>query len=136
MKPVLVALVIAFLSFLPFHMSRSPEGGKVKLIEVSPEDFNPEPGTEGGTLYYVLSGDPKTLNPALAQETTSTAVIGDVFSGLTRLDLKTMEVRPDLAKRWEVSEDGRVWTFYLHLQRGLLQRLYTLFNKGYTHHKG
>lgn len=105
--------MLVFLAFLPFHLTGSPEGGSVSFKKLDPESFSPTAGTEGGTLYFILNGDPKTLNPALAQETTSTAVIGDLFSGLTRLNLKTMEVKPDLALRWEVSEDGRVWTFYL-----------------------
>lgn len=113
MLPILIALLVVFLAFLPFHLLRSPEGGSVSFIKVNPLEFNPVPGKEGGTLYFILNGDPKTLNPALAQETTSTAVIGDLFSGLTKLDLKTMEIKPDLAERWEVSEDGKVWTFYL-----------------------
>ena len=113
MKPVLLALLIAFLAFLPFNLMNSPEEGKVNLVKVKPEDFNPKPGREGGTIYFILNGDPKTLNPALAQETTSTAVIGDLFSGLTRLNLKTMKPEPDLAESWEVSEDGKVWTFHL-----------------------
>ena len=113
MKPVVTAIVLVLLAFLPFHLLRSPQGGKVEFTKITPEDFKLKEGKEGGTLYFILSGDPKTLNPALAQETTSTAVIGDLFSGLTKLNLKTMEVEPDLAQRWEVSEDGRVWTFYL-----------------------
>ncbi len=113
MGPVIVALLVAFFAFLPFHFLKSPEGGEVKLVKVDPQDFKPEIGKEGGTVYFILSGDPKTLNPALAQETTSTAVLDGVFSGLVRLNLKTMKPEPDLAERWEVSEDGRVWTFYL-----------------------
>jgi len=113
MKPTLLAVVLVLVAFLPFHLMDSPEGGSVTFRRLSPELFQPEPGSEGGTLYFILNGDPKTLNPALAQETTSTAVIGDVFSGLTRLDLKTMEVKPDLALKWEVSPDGKVWTFHL-----------------------
>ncbi len=113
MGPVIVALLVAFLAFLPFHFLGSPEKGKVRLVKVDPQDFKPEIGKEGGTVYFILSGDPKTLNPALAQETTSTAVLDGVFSGLVRLNLKTMEPEPDLAERWEVSKDGRVWTFYL-----------------------
>ena len=109
----LIAVLAIFLSFLPFHLMESPEGGKVNFVRINPEDFKTEPGKEGGTLYFVLSGDPKTLNPALAQETTSTAAIGPLFSGLTRLNLKTMKPEPYLAESWEVSEDGRVWTFHL-----------------------
>lgn len=113
MGPVLLGVALILVAFLPFHFLQSPQKGEISLIRVNPEEFNPEPGREGGTIYFILSGDPKTLNPALAQETTSTAVLDGVFSGLVRLDLKTMEVKPDLAERWEVSEDGRVWTFYL-----------------------
>ncbi len=113
MRPALLALLLSVLAFLPFHLTGSPEGGRVELIKLDPKDFSPEPGREGGTLYFILSGDPKTLNPALAQETTSTAAIGPLFSGLTRLNLKTMKPEPDLAESWEVSEDGKVWTFHL-----------------------
>ncbi len=111
--PYLTALAVIFLALMPFHFLKSPSGESIKLIEVKPEEFNPALGKEGGTLYFILNGDPKTLNPALAQETTSTAVLGEVFSGLTRIDLKTMKPVPDLAQRWEVSPDGRIWTFYL-----------------------
>lgn len=117
MKQILLALLLPILAFLPFHLMGSPEGGGVEFIRLSPEDFRPEQGKEGGTLYFILSGDPKTLNPALAQETTSTAVIGPVFSGLVRLNVKTMKPEPSLAESWEVSEDGRVWTF--HLRKGV-----------------
>ena len=111
--PYIVAIFVIFLAFLPFHLLRSPSGQSISLIRINPEEFKPIQGKEGGTLYFILSGDPKTLNPALAQETTSTAVLGEVFSGLTRMNLKTMKPEPDLARRWEVSEDGKVWIFYL-----------------------
>ena len=112
-KYVVYALAILILAFLPFHLSSSPEGGSVKLEKVDPRDFKPVPGKGGGTLRFVLSGDPKTLNPAIAQETTSTAAFSGVFSGLTRLNLKTMEVEPELAQRWESKENGKVWIFHL-----------------------
>ncbi len=115
MVAFLLAFLTVILAFLPFHLLRSPEGGNIEIIRLKPSSFSPEIPKELGKeiLRFHLSSDPKTLNPALAMETSSTAVIGDVFSGLTRVDLRTMEVRPNLARRWEVSEDGRVWTFYL-----------------------
>jgi peptide/nickel transport system substrate-binding protein len=111
--PYLLAIAVLITAFIPFHLMRSPSGENISLIKTNPESFEPVPGKEGGTLYFILNGDPKTLNPALAQETTSTAVLGEVFSGLTRIDLKTMKPVPDLAKSWEVSPDGKVWTFHL-----------------------
>ena len=113
--PVAIALFVLFMSFLPFHLLKSPEGSEIQIKKLSIEEFAPEipeklPQRE---LRFHLSSDPKTLNPAVAMETSSTAVIGDVFSGLTKLDLRTMKPKPDLAESWEVSEDGRVWTFRL-----------------------
>jgi len=107
MREVFYAVLFVFVAFLPFHMLSSPKGHAVSMKHSDPANFELEEGKEGGTLHFILNGDPKTLNPVLAQETTSTAVISDVFSGLTRLNLKTMEYEPDLAESIEVLEDGR-----------------------------
>ncbi len=112
-KYATLALLSLILAFVPFHLTGSPEGGRVQMLELKPQEFNPKIGKRGGVLRFILSGDPKTLNPALAQETTSTAAFSGVFSGLTRLNLKTMEVEPELASSWESKEGGRVWVFHL-----------------------
>ena len=52
------------------------------------------------------------LNPILSTDTTSSAVEGTIFSGMIRFD-KHLEPKPDLATRWKVSKDGKIWTFYL-----------------------
>lgn len=57
-------------------------------------------------------GDPPSLDPALSGDTTSSAYISEIFSGLTVFN-KDMELVPDLAEKWEVSSDGTVYTFYL-----------------------
>ena len=41
-----------------------------------------------------------------------------IFEGLTRLDPRTSAPIPGLAERWEISPDGRVYTF--HLRTNLL----------------
>ena len=43
---------------------------------------------------------------------TSHEYIMQLFSGLVRLD-DNLEPAPDIAQRWEVSDDGRTYTFYL-----------------------
>lgn len=113
MKGFFGALLFCFLAFLPFYLSFSPSGGSVAFVRLNPEEFEVREGKEGGTLKFLLSSDPKTLNPALAQETSSTAVISDLFSGLTRIDLKTMKPVPDLAESWEEKEGGKVYVFRL-----------------------
>ena len=71
-------------------------------------------GTHGGTLVTTLLGDPKTFNTIIAQETSSTDITDDfVFEGLVSRHGVTTEFIPSLAKDWEISEDGTVYTFYL-----------------------
>ncbi len=117
MKSFVFALGFIILSFLPFYLTSSPRGGEVSFVRLKPENFHIREGKEGGELRFVLSSDPRTLNPALAQETSSTAVLSDLFTGLTKTDLKTMRVAPDLAEGWEEKEGGRVYIF--HLRKGV-----------------
>ncbi len=117
MKPLVFALGFIILSFLPFYLSSSPKGGDVSFMRIKPEDFYIKEGKEGGEVRFVLNSDPRTLNPAIAQETSSTAVLSDLFTGLTKTDLKTMQVIPDLAEGWEEKEDGRLYIF--HIRKGL-----------------
>ncbi len=75
-----------------------------------PED-TPTPVTEGGVLN-LYGIDPLTLDPAISGEMTSHQYIIQLFSGLVRLD-DDLEPVPDVAQEWQVSDDGRTYTFYL-----------------------
>ena len=65
------------------------------------------------TLNWNLGTEPPTLDPSLATDTTSVDVVEQLFLGLTDFDIETMEVIPELATSWEVSEDGLVWAFHM-----------------------
>ncbi len=111
----LFGVLISFFAFVPFYLlsSPNPKGAKVEFVRVK---LPPEPKLGKPTnkpLVVRLAGDPKTLNPALVQETTSSAVIGDLFTGLVKIDPKTLRVEPDLATSWEHNENGTVWVFHL-----------------------
>ena len=56
--------------------------------------------------------DPHTLDPAISGDSTSHQYVMQIFSGLVRLD-SNLEVIPDIAEKWEVSDDGMTYTFYL-----------------------
>ena len=71
-----------------------------------------EPETRGGTYRAVLGADPPTLDPAQATDTTSAAVIRQLFDGLLELD-EALTLIPALAERWSVSKDQKVYTFTL-----------------------
>ena len=71
-------------------------------------------GSHGGTLITTLLGDPKTFNTLIAKETSSSAVIDDyIFEGLIGRNGITTEIESRLAKDWEISEDGKIYRFYL-----------------------
>src|SRR5215213_5639968 len=65
----------------------------------------------GGTLV-VASGDPGPLNPAISSSGQLHPVSGEIFSGLVRLD-RHFAAKPDLARSWTVSKDGKTYRFNL-----------------------
>lgn len=67
---------------------------------------------QDAVLNLALNSNPPTIDPALATDTTSGAVIDNVFEGLTDV-MPDGEVVPAGAESWEVSEDGLVYTFKL-----------------------
>lgn len=77
------------------------------------EDYRPKIGAYGGELILSTTSDPKSFNPILAKETSTTAITGLIFEGLTRTNGITTEVEPNLASSWEVDDTGKVWTFHL-----------------------
>lgn len=55
---------------------------------------------------------PNTLDPSMAGTTLSAPITTQLFSGLVAQSPE-MEVIPDVARRWEVLDDGRTYVFYL-----------------------
>ena len=66
----------------------------------------------GGSLNYGEYGRPATLDPITSNDMISMRISELIFNGLVGIDEK-QEIVPDLADRWEISEDGRKYTFYL-----------------------
>ncbi len=63
-------------------------------------------------LNLVVASEPPSLHPQLATDSTSSAVLINVFEGLTRLDADGKPT-PAIAEKWDVSEDGLTYTFNL-----------------------
>lgn len=70
-------------------------------------------GAQEKVLRWNLNTEPPTLDPALAHDTTSLLVIGQIFLGLTDYDPASGEIIGELAIDWEVSDDGLIWTFHI-----------------------
>ena len=80
----------------------------IGLLVAGCQPGQPEPA--GVLNLYDI--DPLTLDPAITGEMTSHQYIAQIFSGLVRLD-ENLEPAPDIAREWDISEDGRTYTFYL-----------------------
>lgn len=71
------------------------------------------PCPEGEVCLLIGNGsEPATLDPHKATGTWESRILADAFIGLTQ-DGASGEAVPGMAERWEVSDDGLVWTFYL-----------------------
>lgn len=67
----------------------------------------------GGTYIEGVAGAASRLNPLFASENSvDESLVALLFSGLTRLDDRGQPF-PDLAESWDVSQDGRSYTFRL-----------------------
>lgn len=67
----------------------------------------------GGTFKFALTNEPTTLEARKVTDLYSSAVINQVLEGLVTLNPKTLEVEPCLAKKWKVSDNGKMITFEL-----------------------
>lgn len=54
-----------------------------------------------------------TFDPAYSNLQAEAAISVNIYSGLVRWDEGTVDIVPDLATHWDISEDGTVYTFYL-----------------------
>lgn len=65
------------------------------------------------TIFRLNLATPLTsLDPAFASDQSNTWSVNQLFSGLVQLDT-TLNVRPCLAKSWEIADDRKTYTFHL-----------------------
>ena len=66
----------------------------------------------GGTLTMAISSKMKMMNPLVRTSSVEKRIRDLMFESLVALDLKG-KVQPNLAESWEVSKDGKTYTFRL-----------------------
>ncbi len=70
-------------------------------------------GICGENRLITFGSDPATvLDPIQVGDADTAVYVTEIFGGLVTLDLD-LNVQPDIAERWEVSDDGMVYTFFL-----------------------
>ncbi len=66
----------------------------------------------GGIFREGIVGQPRFINPIYANSDADRALSQLIFSGLMKYD-ENMNLIPDLAEKYEISPDGKTYTFYL-----------------------
>lgn len=78
-----------------------------------PEESRVEQGNREGILHMGNSSEPQGLDPGIVTGVPEHHVIQSLFEGLTLKNPYTLEIEPGAAESWDISEDGRIYTFYL-----------------------
>lgn len=72
----------------------------------------PEEKFVRSAILQRLGPEPPTLDPHITVSGESAIYVVEIYGGLVTID-KNLRVAPDLAKDWEISEDGKTYTFHL-----------------------
>lgn len=78
----------------------------------SGESNGEETLAEEQVLDVNIKSEPPSLHPGTSSDTTSSAVLDQVFEGLTRVN-QDNEIEEGMAESWEVSDDEKTYTFKL-----------------------
>ncbi len=70
-------------------------------------------GIRDGILHVGNSGEPRDLDPSTAVSNTESNIFLGLFEGLVTLGSDGTTILPGAAEKWDVSPDGRVYTFHL-----------------------
>lgn len=69
--------------------------------------------TPPGVLVVGQIAEPKSIDPQTVTAVNDFRILMNVYDGLVRYKSGTLEVEPALAKKWTISPDGLVYTFFL-----------------------
>ena len=70
-------------------------------------------GVRTQILHAAIKAEPRDLDPQIATSQEEFTLTKALMEGLTEIDPATSQPIPGVAERWEVSNDGRTWTFHL-----------------------
>ena len=78
-------------------------------------------------FHYNELGGISSLDPAATRNTENIWAVNQLFNGLVQMDDK-LNIEPCIAKSWDISEDGKTYTF--HLRNDVLFHDHELFKSG------
>ena len=113
MKRFAVQIATALLCFSLCLAAEDEFFPKPGWIETPNPAADVENAMEGGTFVSYLGPSPKSLNYYLDNNVMSAQVFSLLYESLLSRDPQTLEFTPWLASRWSVSEDKKVFTFWI-----------------------
>ena len=86
------------------------------IVACGSGESNVESGNRLGYLHYGNGAEPQGLDPHVVTGVPENHIVRALFEGLAVKNPKTLEPEPGVAERWDISDDGTVYTFYLNPQ--------------------
>ncbi len=106
-----VSLVLVITMLFSLAACSTPGQGDNKGSEPAKEEAKTDEAAGSKVLRYALRADVPTLDPQLMNSIPSTTVGFHIYEGLMRNHVG--EIMPGLAEKYEISEDGKTYTFHL-----------------------
>jgi oligopeptide transport system substrate-binding protein len=80
----------------------------------SPDYFGTVTPKHSRDMLVLNNGsEPEWIDPGKCSDSTGGEIIFNLFAGLAQTHPQTLQPMPDIAERWELSGDGKIYTFYL-----------------------
>ncbi len=85
----------------------------IRQTQTPPPEINEAPPTAPVILDLAFLGSPPDFDPHKTTSDSGLDMVENLFVGLTNYNHAANVIEPELAQSWEVSADGRTWTFHL-----------------------
>ncbi|OUS17981.1 peptide ABC transporter substrate-binding protein [Gammaproteobacteria bacterium 50_400_T64] len=87
--------------------------GCLFLVACGNGENNVRTGLQSQTLHWGNGAEPQELDPHIVTGVPEHHIIVGLLEGLVLKDPATLEPTPGMAERWEISDDGKTYTFYI-----------------------